>query len=182
MNSRGLGASATSLILLTLAACSGGGGGGSGSSSNAPMFIQTCSLGCSSGQAGQQVSCALVSTHVNQDLAVYFSEPVDPASLNSSSINLVDVNTGAVPPGLRLIDPLNPNKVIFRPAITFDTQGNATFGFNDNHTYRIVVPGQAQGDAGPFVRSQGGKSNQSRMQCEIQTTLGIVDLVPGAPV
>ncbi len=185
MKSSGLGASAAGLILLTLtlAGCGGGGGSsGSGSSSNGPMYIQTCSLGCSSGQNGAQVSCALVSTHVNQDIAVYFSQAIDPASLNSSSINVVDVNTGAVPPGLRLIDPLNPAKVIFRPTITFDTQGNATFGFVDNHTYRIVLPGQQQGDPGPFVRSMGGKSNQSRMQCEIQTSLGVVDLVPGAPV
>lgn len=182
MNFSGPGAFATSLILISLAGCSGGGGGGSGGASNAPMFIQTCSLGCSSGQAGAQVSCALVSTHVNQDIAIYFSEPVDPTTLNSSSINLVDVNTGSVPPGLRLIDPSNPKKVIFRPSITFDTAGNATFGFVDNHTYRIVVPGQAQGDSGPFIKSIGGKTNQSRMQCEIQTSLGIVDLVPGPPL
>jgi hypothetical protein len=181
MNSRGIGAYATSLILL-LAGCGGDGGGSDSDSSNAPMFIQTCSLGCSSGTGGAQVSCALVSTYVNQDIAIYFSAPVNPASINSTSINVVDVNTGSVPPGLRLVDPLNPNKVIFRPTIQFDSVGNATFGFLENHTYRIVIPGTDQGDPGPYIQSAGGNTNKSRMQCEIQTTLGVVDLVPGAPL
>ncbi len=159
----------------------GGGGGSSGGSSNGAMFVQTCSLGCSSGQTGAQVSCALVSAYVNQDIAVYFSEEVDPASINSSSIKLVDVNSGGVPTGLRVVDPLNPRKVIFRPTIAFDSAGNATYGFDANRTYRILVPGTSQGDPGPFIKSRGGKSNASRLQCEIQTSLGVTDFVPGAP-
>jgi len=171
------------LVLVTMAGCGGSGsssGGGSGVS-NGAMFVQTCSLGCSSGQTGQQVSCALVSAYVNQDIAIYFSEDVDPASITSSSVKLVDVNSGGVPTGLRLVDPLNPRKVIFRPTVAFDVSGTAAFGFEANRTYRILVPGTAQGDPGPFIKSRGGKSNQSRLQCEIQTSLGVTDFIPGPP-
>ncbi|MBL8858239.1 MAG: hypothetical protein JNL28_07045 [Planctomycetes bacterium] len=175
---------ATSLVLIfALPGCSGGGsGGGSGSSSSGSMFIQTCSLGCGSGQTGSQVSCTTVSSYVNQDIAVYFSEEIDPASINANSLKVVDVNSGGVPPGLRLVDPLNPRKLIFRPTVAFDQSGSAVFGFDANRTYRILVPGVAQGDQGPFIRSRGGKENQSRLRCEIQTTLGVTDFVPGAPI
>jgi hypothetical protein len=170
------------VLTLALSGCGGSGsGGGSGSSDNAAMFVQTCSLGCSSGQTGSQVSCALVSAYTNQDIAIYFSEEVDPSSINSSSIKLVDVNSGGVPTGQRFVDPLNPRKVIFRPSITIESSGTVSFGFADNRTYRILVPGTEQGDAGPFIRSRGGNSNQSRLQCEIQTSLGVTDFVPGPP-
>jgi hypothetical protein len=182
----GLGATATSLVLiLTLASsalvgCSGGGSSSNGFSSN-PMFVETCSLGCSGGSGGSQVSCGFVATYVNQDIAIYFSEEVDPATLTAATLNIFDLVSGAVPPGLRLIDPLNPRKIVFRPNVTFDAQGNASFGFGADRTYRVIVPGQSQGDPGPFIKSKGGKTNQSRLQCDIRTTLGVTDLVPGAP-
>lgn len=169
------------LLTLSVAGCGGSGsGGGSGANSGA-MYIQTCSLGCSSGQTGSQVSCALVSAYLNQDIAIYFSEEIDPASITSSSIKLVDVNSGAVPTGLRLVDPLNPRKVVFRPTVQFDSSGSASYGFDANRTYRVLVPGTEQGDLGPFIKSRGGKENQSRLQCEIQTSLGVTDFVPGQP-
>lgn len=177
MKVHALAAAAASLgLVVTLGSCSGG-----GSSSGGTMFVQTCSLGCSNGQSGQQISCAIVSTFVNQEINVYFSEPIDPASLTSTSFSLIDVNSGATPLGVRFVDPNNPRKVIFRPNVTFDDQGNATFGFGPDRTYRLILPGEAQGDSGPFVLSVGGRANQSRLQCDIRTTLGVVDSVPGAP-
>lgn len=184
MKALGLGSLALGLLLAPIfTGCSGGGSGSSsGGSSNGSMYVQTCSLGCSSGQTGGQVSCALVATYVNQDIAIYFSEEVDESSINASSLKLVDVNSGAVPPGLRLVDPGNPRKVIFRPTVTFDAQGNSTFGLTDNRTYRVLCPGTEQGDVGPFIQSRGGKRNQSRLQCEFLTSLGVTDLVPGKPM
>ena len=33
------------------------------------MFVETCSLGCSSGQGGSQVFCSIVNTSQNQEIA-----------------------------------------------------------------------------------------------------------------
>lgn len=170
-------------VVLTgvLPSCSGGGSGGGGGGGANGMFVQTCSLGCSSGNNGTQVSCAIVNTYVNKDVAVVFSDAVDPSSIDNGTFQLIDVNTGQVPVGERLVDPTDPRKIIFRPSINIDLQGNVNFGFSPNTTYRIVIPGSAQNDPGPFIRSVHGENNQSRMQCDIQTTLGVVDYIPGAP-
>ncbi|MBK7878172.1 MAG: Ig-like domain-containing protein [Planctomycetes bacterium] len=170
---------ATSLLLT---GCSGGGSSSGSGAGGGTMFIQTCSLGCSSGTAGSQVSCSIVSTSVNNELSIYFSEPVNPNSITSTTLQLIDVNSGQVPVGTRFVDPNNPRRVVFRPLITFDATGSPTFGFEANKTYRITIPGQAQGDSAPFITSLAGKANRSRMQCDIQTNQGVIDLVPGAPV
>ena len=147
----GLGASVLSVaVLLAALGCNGGGTGGG------TMFVETCSLGCSSGSNGGEVSCTVVATYVDQEIDVYFSQPVDPSSVSSQSMQLVDVNSGSVPNGQRFVDPLNPKKVVFRPAVSFDPQGNVTFGFLANHTYRVTVPGTSQGDTPPFIRSTAG--------------------------
>lgn len=169
-------------LVFTASGCSGGSSSSSGSSNAGPMFVDTCSLGCSGGLGGTQVSCSTVATSVNNEISVYFSEAVDENTVSSTTFQLIDVNSGQVPIGTRLVDPNNPRRVIFRPSVTFDTQGNAAFGFEENTTYRITIPGQSQGDNPPFITSRGGKANRSRMQCDIQTTGGIVDLVAGAPV
>jgi hypothetical protein len=151
------------------------------SASNSDMFVQTCSLGCSSGQSGFQISCAIVDTFVNKDVTILFSLPVDAGSLDTGTFQLIDVNTGQVPVGSRFVDPIDPHKIVFRPSVNFDLQGNPTFGLTANTTYRIIVPGTQQNDPGPFILSTDGKQNKTRMQCDILTTLGIVDYVPGPP-
>jgi hypothetical protein len=151
------------------------------SASDGDMFVQTCSLGCSSGASGFQISCAIVNTYVNKDVTILFSLPVDAGSLDTGTFQLIDVNSGQVPVGSRFVDPTDPHKIVFRPSVNFDLQGNPTFGLTANTTYRIICPGTAQNDPGPFIRSTDGKPNKTRMQCDILTTLGIVDYVPGQP-
>lgn len=168
--------------LLLLSGCSGGGSSSGSGAGSGSMFVETCSLGCSSGAGGSQVSCAIVSTSVNNELSIYFSEAVDPNSISSTTFQLIDVNSGQVPVGSRFVDPNNPRRVVFRPLITFDAAGSPSFGFEPNKTYRITIPGQAQGDNPPFITSVGQKFNRSRMQCDIQTNQGVIDIVPGAPV
>jgi hypothetical protein len=163
-------------LVFGLAACSGGSGSSGGS-----MFIETCTLGCGSGQGGTQVSCQFDQAAVNQEIAVFFSEPVDPSSISSASFQIIDVTSGASPNGTRFRDPNNPNKVLFRPAVSFESDGTISFGFDLDATYRVLVPGTSQGDTGPFIRSMGGASNTSRLSCDIQTTQSAVDLVPGPP-
>lgn len=145
------------------------------------MFIDTCSLGCSSGTGGLQVNCSIVQVSLNTEVSVVFSEPVDPASVNSTTFQLIDVGSGDVPVGNRFVDPNNPRRVVFRPSITFNADGTASFGFMPLRTYRITLPGTEHGDTGPFIESTGGKANMSRMQCDIQTTTTVDDLVPGPP-
>jgi len=163
-------------LLFGLSACSGGGGDSGGT-----MYIETCSLGCGSGEGGIQVSCQFNQAAVNQEIAVFFSEPVDPASITSASFEIIDVLSGASPNGTRFRDPNNPRKVLFRPTIAFEDDGSISFGFDPDATYRVTLPGVEQGDEGPFIRSEAGSSNASRLSCDIRTSQAAVDLVPGAP-
>lgn len=175
-NALGGSISFTSLgLALALSACSGGGAGGG------TMYIETCTLGCGSGAGGIQVSCQFNQTAVNQEIAVFFSERVDENSISSSSFEIVDVSSGASPNGTRFRDPNNPRKVLFRPTISFEDDGSISFGFEPNATYRVLVPGVSQGDGGPFIQSEGGARNDSRLSCDIRTSQPAVDSVPGAP-
>ncbi len=146
------------------------------------MFIETCTLGCGSGQGGSQVSCQFNQTAVNQEIAVFFSEPVDPGSISSASFQIINLVSGAAPNGTRFRDPNNPRKLLFRPEVSFEDDGTISFGFEQDATYRVTVPGTAQGDSGPFIRSTGGASNSSRLSCDIFTSQSAVDLVPGPPL
>ncbi len=162
---------------IVLSSCSGGGGSGGG-----VMFIQSCTLGCSNGQNGAQVSCGIINTFQNQDISVSFSQPVDSASLSvNNSFQVVDTVSGSLPAGTRLVDPNNPNRAIFRPRLAFDSQGNPTFGFSPDSSYQIRIPGTAQNDTGPYIASEAGQNNQSRLLCTITTDQGLIDPVPGSP-
>lgn len=163
--------------LALLAGC-GSGSGGSGSTGS--LFIQTCSLNCSVGSGGDQVFCIVRNVTENGEVSVTFSDPIDPTTLTPSTFQVTDVGNGTAPDGLRFLDPLDPRRVIFRPAITF-VGGSVAFSLQQNRSYEIRVPGVQQGDSGPFIRSVGGSPNQSRMLCTIETTEGIEDIVPGNP-
>jgi hypothetical protein len=180
MRHLGLSALAASLALF-LPACSGGGSDSSSSGGTSDMYILTCSLGCPSGVGGQEVQCTPLSIALNQELSVTFSQPVSPASLNTETFRLINTLSGAVPIGTRLVDPSNPRRVIFRPSLGFDTSGNPIFGFQPGASYSIEIPGTAQDLTGPYIKGTNGKSNQSRLSCQISTTNTPVDYVPGAP-
>ena len=179
---RHLGLSALAALAFLLPACSGGGGSSSsgGSIGNA-MYILTCSLGCPSGAGGQEVHCTPISIAPNQEFVVTFTQPVDPGSVTSETFNIIDTFSGATPLGTRLVDPIDPRRVIFRPANTFDSQGNPTFGFSSGASYSIVIRGTTQDPTGPYIRSTSGKQNSSRMSCQMATSNTPVDYVPGAP-
>ncbi|MCY3004165.1 MAG: hypothetical protein NTV21_20410 [Planctomycetota bacterium] len=159
-----------------LTSCSGGSSGGG------RMYVESCTLGCTNGQSGDQVSCGIVNTYQNQDVAVVFSQPVSIGSLAANNaFQVIDIVTGGVPPGTRLVDPSNSRRAIFRPKLSFDSSGNPSYGFGSNQTYQIRIPGTQQSDVGPFVESQEGQLNSSRMLCTITTSQGLIDPVPGAP-
>ena len=161
-------------LALITAGCSGSSGG------TGAFYVETCSLGCSNGQGGNQVSCGVVNAAENQDLAMLFSGPVSLGSVTKQSFKIFDVTSGAVPAGTFLIDPLNANRVIFRPKLSFDESGNPVFGFQENASYKIQIAGTKQGDQPPFIENTSGRDNEARVLCTI-TTSGVVDPIPGAP-
>lgn len=161
---------------LALASCSGG----ASPEFSGSLFVESCSLACTSGSEGGQVVCSIVDVTENGEFSVLFSEPIDPASLNASSLQVTDVANGTAPDGFRFIDPLEPRRVIFRPAVSFET--GISFSFIRNRSYQFLVPGESQGDAGPFIRSVAGRPNQSRLSCSVSTSQGVVDSVPGNPI
>lgn len=163
--------------LMLLAGC-GAGSGGDGISGE--LFVEACSLACSDGAGGVQVNCGVVNVTENVEISVLFSEPIDPASITPSTLQVTDVGNGTAPDGLRFIDPLDPRRVIFRPAITF-VGGGVAFSLQQNRSYEIRIPGVQQGDAGPFIRGVSGSENQSRLLCTIFTSEGVEDIVPGNP-
>ena len=167
------------LALGLLAGCSGGGGDGGGR-----MFVLSCSLGCNNGAGGQDVTCGIVNTFVNQDIAIQFSEPVDLnwVLANQTAFKVIDNATAATPPHDFLLDPADKKRLIFRPALSFSPTGTPTFGFEDDTVYRIEVPGTISGAPGPFVQSVDGKENESRVLCTINTSEGITDPIPGPPM
>jgi len=178
----------TSLALLLaplfgLTACgSGGGSGGSPSTGGgSAMAIVTCSLGCSGGAGGTQVSCGISNIAVNQEIIVEFTQPVDLSSVTKNTFQVVNLVTGKTPAGTFLLDPANAKRLIFRPQLTFDSNGNPVFGLTQGEAYQIRIPGTNQDPTGPYIKSQGGANNTSRLQCPVTASQGINDLAPGAP-
>lgn len=145
------------------------------------MYIETCSLGCTNGQGGLQVSCGIVNVGRNVEITVLFSDSVDLASVNSGTFRIINTSNGSVPVGTYSLDPVNDRRLIFRPGLTFDSIGNPIYALSDNQTYQVTIPGQAQGDTGALIRSLSGKVNQTRLQCTIRTSEGVLDPVPGPP-
>ena len=145
------------------------------------MYIESCSLGCSTGDGPFGVSCVLVNTEPNRDIALRFSEPLDPLSINRDAFRVVEAGTGISPAGQLIVDPRDAHRLLFRPALTFDGAGGAVFGLRGNVPYRISVAGELQGDPGPYLRSQTGAPNRSRMDCTIIPDQGALDYVPGPP-
>ena len=169
--------SALALVSLLVAACSGGGGG----SASTELFVETCSLGCGSGGIGFPINCTISEISQTQEIAVRFSGPVDPASLNASTFQLLNVDNSSVPLGSLQVDPSDPNRVVFRPALTLNLDGTVDFGFDPAANYRVLIPGSNQGDSPPFITSVSGRPNTDRLECFITTSPTPEDLQPGAP-
>jgi hypothetical protein len=178
---RYLGLSALAALALLLPACSPSANSSANGSIGNSMFILTCSLGCPSGAGGQELQCTGLTIAPNQEFVVTFSQNVDPSSVTSETFNIIAPVSGSTPLGTRLVDPVDNRRVIFRPAITFDAQGNPSFGFQPGESYQIVIKGTLQDATGPYIRSVGGKANSGRMTCQMATGSTPNDYVPGSP-
>jgi len=174
-----------SLLLLSFAA-----EGGSQRSTRPPRVnpplrsgvfeIVSCSLGCAVGPLGI-ISCGTTDIHVNEVLRITFNQPVDPTSVTKNSFRVIEAITGRASPAVFTLDPANPNTVVYRPQLIFDSIGNPVFGLLEDRLYFLLVPGVEQDPLGPHVTSLSGEPNQRRMQCTLVTSLGVTDTMPGRP-
>lgn len=147
------------------------------------MAIVSCSLGCTaSSSLGNQFSCGVTDVFVNQEIRVTFSRPVFIGSATNNSFQVVEVSTGKTPPGSFSVDPVDPNVLVYRPQLTFDSSGNPIFGLTENETYTIKIPGTELDALGPYIASTQGQMNASRLQCTLVASRGIFDANPGPPI
>jgi hypothetical protein len=139
------------------------------------FYITDASLACTSGAGGSQVFCNIVEVHVNEVIEVGFNLPVDPASLNASSFQVINVDSGTSPSGSLRVSPLDPTRILFEPDLV--APGSLNFTFEPNRTYELLINGTAQGDAGPFIRSTTGDANQGRFLAAVITNQGLLPFV-----
>ncbi|MEO0651418.1 MAG: Ig-like domain-containing protein [Planctomycetota bacterium] len=159
--------------LLLLAAC------GSSSGSGTTMEIVSCSLGCGAQGAGGFV-CSVNQVAVNGQIAVEFSEPVDPASLNSVSFRVIS-GTGVVPLGDYVVDPANPRRALFLPTVDLSSGSSPQIGLDPGSDYIVRIPAASSASPALVVTSTSGSRNTTPLECVVRPTLGVVDPVPGAP-
>jgi len=148
--------------------------------SGVPFEIVSCSLGCMPGPSGE-IGCGTTDIAVNTEIRVTFSLPVARASLNASTFQLVEIGTGRFPPSVLTLDPADPSTVVFRPQMSFDSGGNPLFGLIPDRSYLLRIPGTLLDPLGPYLTSVDGQPNRTRLQCVLETTLGVEDPHPGRP-
>jgi hypothetical protein len=154
--------------LVGLSSCSGGGStvGSTGFSCSGPnpraICLQSCNLGCS------PTGCARTDIAQNEIVILSFSEPIDPNSVNSSSIRF-RTPSGDEPVGEFYV---RDNRVEFVPTLSI-SGGQTFFGFTTGETYTMTIVGGA--DQPAVVRSTSGKPFERTLTCTLQSTRGIVD-------
>lgn len=175
LNPRGI---ALLVALSALAGCSGGGGtaGSIGvSCTNAAgvadadvLCLASCNLGCSS------TGCARSDIAQNEIVILQFSEPVDPLTVNTSSIRFRTAS-GDQPVGEFFV---NGNQVEFSPTLAI-SGGQTFFGFAAGETYTMTIVGGA--NEPQVVRSTSGKPFERTLVCTLVSSRGIIDLNGVAP-
>ena len=160
---------ALAVALTGLVGCTGGVAGNTGLATFACddpntriICLQSCSLGCSAS------GCARTDIAQNETIILQFSDAIDKASVNSSTIRLRTAS-GEQPVGEFFV---NGNQVEFLPTLAI-TGGQTFFGFEPGETYTLTIPG---GDGQlATVRSTSGKVFGKTLTCTLNSSLGIVD-------
>ena len=157
------------LALGVLAGCSGGvaadgsAGVDCGLAGASTICLDSCNLGCSA------TGCSQTDIAQNQIVILNFSENVDAASVNSSSIRFRTA-TGGEPVGEFFVE---GRTVRFQPTLAI-TGGQTFFGFTSGETYTMTIPGGASQTS--VVRSTSGRPFDATLTCTLRSSLGIIDL------
>ena len=136
---------------------------GSGEENDRVLCLQSCNLGCSS------TGCATTNIAQNEVIVLFFSEDIDPSSVNTSSIRF-RTPTGDEPVGEFLV---NGNRVEFVPTLSI-SGGQTFFGFTSGETYTMAILGG--GEQSNIVRGTSGRPFGQTLTCTLQSTNGIIDL------
>lgn len=120
----------------------------------AQMHISACSLGCSNGAGGAQVGCILFQPYAEDLLRIEFSLPVDPASITSAAVQLLNPVVGLPAPGTWAVDPADARVLVFTPAPALMA----------NVPHYLTLQGTSA-SPGPFIRSTSGLPNESPLLC-----------------
>lgn len=155
--------------------CSNGGSGPTSANAGAcntgagAFCLAACNLGCS-----PNGGCSITDIAPNQPIEFRFSQVVDPASVDSSSIS-IRTASGQEPIGALVVD---GDRVTFRPEVRF-VQGATFFGFTTNETYTVTIAG---GPGAPnAIASTSGDRLDDRFVCTLRVTLDVVDVDASPP-
>ncbi|MFN0207520.1 MAG: hypothetical protein ACKVS6_14535 [Planctomycetota bacterium] len=166
-----------SLSSLMLAGCGGGGGsllnsGGGQNGGGSTMKLVSCSLG------GSPCGTAANVVLQTQALTFTFSTTVNAASVSSETLQILEVDPGggggAEPLGVRTV---SGNTVTFTPEVSFDSNGNVSYGFKPGKTYRITIPNAPD----VAITSSSGQPNLTHVSTTIFIANQLADIVPGPP-
>ncbi|MBI3819121.1 MAG: Ig-like domain-containing protein [Planctomycetes bacterium] len=167
--------SGATALAVSFAGCGGGGGGslfnGTGQGTTA-FKLASCSLGGS--------PCGGASNIITQtqSLSFTFNEPVSPGSVTSETLQILEVDPsgggGVEPPGQRQV---SGNTVIFTPEVSFDSNGNVSYGFKPAKTYRITIPKSPN----TAIQSTSGHVNTTAIQQTVSVSNQLADIIPGPP-
>ena len=105
----------------------------------------------------------------NQIVILTFSEPLDPISVNSSTIRF-RTPTGDEPVGEYFV---NGRIVEYVPNLSVQA-GQTFFGFTNGETYTMSIRGE--GESADVVRGSSGRPFGNTLTCTLQSSKGIVDL------
>lgn len=163
-------------ITLPLALNGCGGSGGSlfnGSGQGASAFkLVSCSLG------GAPCGTATNVVQQTQSLSFTFNDSISPGSVTSETLQILEVDPGggggAEPPGIRTVA---GNIVTFTPEVSFDSNGNVSYGFKPGRTYRITIPESPS----TAIKSASGKANTTSITATIFVSNQLADINPGPP-
>lgn len=113
---------------------------------------------------------------LNQEVLLFFSENVDPSTVNVQTIRIREV--GEEPTNAQGYYRVEGREVHFHPALQCDPN-HPEGGFQPNRTYRLTVPGRER--KGAMVRGTNGESLRVSYETLFSTSNEYVDAFPDNP-
>lgn len=161
-----------SVAVLAPAVLIGCGGLSGGSGESATFKVVSCNIG------GSPCGGASNVVNQNQDLKFSFNFSVDPNSVDSNTLQVIEVDPsgggGSEPLGSRFV---TGKTVTFRPSVSIDSNGNVSYGLQSGKSYQITIPKSPAA----AIRSVGGDANTVAVSTTVFVANKVIDAVPGNP-